>query len=86
MLTVDRDTLDALDFDLDRGVANYQAALAEHAMTEGIPAPAAHPLVEQIVRGHGGAYRAVEHETASATADPDPRVDASQAFGDPFDG
>lgn len=37
-------------------VAAFEQALSEHALTVGVPAPVAHPLVEQIVRGHGGAF------------------------------
>jgi hypothetical protein len=70
MLTIGTDTVAALGFDLAAAIADYGAALARHDASEGTPAPAAHPLVERIVRMHGGAYRVVEPETGLAKADP----------------
>lgn len=44
---------------LDAAIADFTAALAAHSATEGVPAPRADPLVEQIVRS-GGAYEVVD--------------------------
>ena len=44
---------------LDDAIAAFSAALAAHALTEGVPAPTADPLVELIVRS-GGLYEIVE--------------------------
>jgi hypothetical protein len=47
---------------LAEAVAAYQAACDAHAATEGVPAPSALPLVEAIVRDHGGAFAVAEVE------------------------
>lgn len=45
--------------DLDAAIAAYVKAREDHALTVDVPAPTAHPYVEQIVRG-GGTYEIVE--------------------------
>lgn len=59
IIHVDRAVADALGFDLAAAVAEFAAARAAHAETEGEPAPVAHPLVERIVVT-GGAFEIVE--------------------------
>lgn len=45
-------------------VSAYRAALKEHARTEGVAAPVPpSDLVEEIVRGHGGAFELVDDDT-----------------------
>ena len=48
MMQISRETYEALTFDLDVEVAAFNAAKAAHALTVGVPAPVAHPLVEQV--------------------------------------
>ena len=46
---------DALGYDLRKKVAEHRAALEAFARTENVPAPVAHdPIVETILREHGG--------------------------------
>ena len=57
MLTLTKDSLMALGRELaDLAIAEFQQARADHASTVGVPAPTAHPLIERIVREHGGRY------------------------------
>lgn len=67
-LIIPRTVFDALGFDLEQAVANFAAELAQHASTVDQPAPASHPLVEQIVRSHGGNFSisAAEDDPAQA--------------------
>lgn len=53
---ISSDELDALGFDLASAVGAYQTAREAHKLTEGVPAPTAHPVVEDIVRRHGGQF------------------------------
>lgn len=69
MLTMTQTQLDALGYDLAAAVRDYQAALADHALTVDVPAPVAPALVEQIVRHHGGQYR-VEPDPVPASPAP----------------
>jgi hypothetical protein len=48
--------VEALGFDLSTAIADFRAALDRHSRTINEPAPTAHPLVEEIVRGHGGSF------------------------------
>jgi hypothetical protein len=82
MLTIHQDTVAALGFDLGAAIDDYRAALTAHATTEGIPAPTAHPLVERVVKGHGGAYQIVEPETGVKTGDPESLASRVQALAD----
>jgi hypothetical protein len=45
---------------LRAAVIEYQAAREAHASSEGVPAPTAHPLVEEIVVFQGGEFEIVE--------------------------
>ena len=56
---------------LNKGIANYTAALADHAKTEGVPAPIAHPWVEAIVKRGGGVYEIIEPPAPVAAVDDD---------------
>ncbi|SEG59292.1 hypothetical protein [Bosea lathyri] len=58
-IQISKQIADALGFDIEAAVAEFQQALRDHAESEGQPAPAAHPLVEQIVAA-GGAFEIVE--------------------------
>lgn len=58
-LTVPKSVADALGFDLTAAVAAHLSALAKHAKTVNKPAPSAHAIVEEIVRG-GGAFEIVD--------------------------
>jgi hypothetical protein len=42
--------LKSLPFDFDKAVADFVQAKKDHLMTEGMPAPTAHPTVEAAVR------------------------------------
>jgi len=56
-----RSLFDNLDYNLDREIAAFQQAVEDHKTTEGVPAPYARsPLVEAIVRNHGGVYRIID--------------------------
>lgn len=48
MIQISREVYEALTFDLDAEVAAFAAAKVAHAATVGVPAPVAHPLVEQV--------------------------------------
>lgn len=37
-------------------IVAFQQALADHASTVDVPAPTAHPIIEMIVRQHGGTF------------------------------
>jgi hypothetical protein len=54
--------LQKLGFDLQAAVAAHRQAILDHRLTVDIPAPTAHPLVEEIVR----------HHNAQITVMPDP--------------
>lgn len=57
MLYFSQDNFFALGRELvNARIASFTQALADHASTEGVPAPTDHPLIERIVRGHGGQY------------------------------
>jgi hypothetical protein len=58
-----------LDFDLATAIAAFQKARLEHRLTIGIPAPTAHPLVEQIVDQHDGKFEIID-ESELPTSDP----------------
>lgn len=47
----------ALGFDLALTVARFAADLAAHRFTVDFPAPTSHPVVERIVRDHGGRFQ-----------------------------
>jgi hypothetical protein len=56
----------ALGFDLGLAISEYRVALQDHAKTEDVPAPTAHPLVEQIVK-HGEGQVVVVDDTPIPT-------------------
>lgn len=55
---VDKNVLDKLGGAeaLDLAIANFQRALEAHKTTQEVPAPTAHPLVEDIVLRYSGQY------------------------------
>jgi hypothetical protein len=61
-LIVNQATADALGFSLPAAVLAHKAAVEAHRLTVGVPAPTAHPIVEAIVRQHGGLFSVVESE------------------------
>jgi hypothetical protein len=60
---IQKSLADGLDFDLATAVTAYQAACEAHATTIDQPAPSAHPIVEEIVRRHGGAFAIIDDNT-----------------------
>lgn len=64
MRQVKRSEFDGSAKALKGQVSAYRAALKEHARTEGVAAPVPpSDLVEDIVRGHGGAFELVDDDT-----------------------
>lgn len=61
---------------LAAAVADFQQALADHAASVGIPAPVAHPIVEEIVRLHGGEFEVLP---PPVTGEPEPTSLQSRA-------
>lgn len=53
-------------------IAAFSQALVDHAGTVDVPAPTAHPLVEDIVRNHGGQYEIVNVPVPGPDPDPEP--------------
>jgi hypothetical protein len=51
---------DQLGCDLAAEIAKYRAAIEAHATTENVAAPVADPLVEAIVREHGGEFVVID--------------------------
>jgi hypothetical protein len=50
-----------LGYNLDRAIEDYAAAVEAHRTTVDVPAPSPpSPLVEAIVRNHGGVYMIVD--------------------------
>ena len=70
MLAIHSDLADALGFDLQAAVDLFASALAAHADTVNIPAPTAHPLVEQIVRQHAGHFTILPLDQETKAPDP----------------
>lgn len=52
----------------DAALAEFREALESHATTVNVPAPTAHPYVEEIVRNYRGAYEILEAEPATGPA------------------
>jgi hypothetical protein len=59
---------------LTAAVAVYRQARQDHAATEGVPAPTAHPIVEDLVAFWGGEFDVVEPEPEAAPAVPARRM------------
>ena len=77
MLTLTGDQFAALGRELvNARIAAFRAAVAEHALTEGIPAPTDHPLIERIVREHGGEYSVVDPPASVPPRDFGAEIDA----------
>lgn len=53
MLNIDRQTLNHLDFDFEAALEAFAEAQRQHPFTVNIPAPTAHPLVEEAFRAGG---------------------------------
>jgi len=62
-LRIPKSQADALGLDLTAAVRSFGAALAAHARTVNKPAPSAHPIVEEIVRMHAGAFEVFDDRT-----------------------
>jgi hypothetical protein len=62
-LKISQAQADALGFDLPTAVMSFVEARRAHAGTVDQPAPSAHPLVEEIVLRHAGAYHVVDDRT-----------------------
>lgn len=60
----------ALGFDLATTVAAFAAELSEHRFTVHVPAPTAHPVVEHIVREHGGRFQILPEPPAPEIVEP----------------
>lgn len=63
----DRATLDAM-------IMQYKQALAAFALTVDVPAPTAHPFIENVVRFSGGLYNYIQ------IPEPEPWPDAGELF------
>jgi outer membrane murein-binding lipoprotein Lpp len=63
-----RSIFDRLDFDFDAALADFSAAKEAHRFTINVPAPTAHPLVEQAYKA--GGYVIVEDESGMRENDP----------------
>lgn len=48
--------------ELSTAVEEFAAALNNHQFTVNVPAPTASPLIEEIVRRHGGEFEVEESE------------------------
>lgn len=80
MLTLTRDSFAALGRELaDLAIAQFQQALDDHAGTVDVPAPTAHPLIERIVREHGGHYIVRDPTPTLPTRDVGAELDALKA-------
>ena len=77
MLTRTTDQFAALGRELvNAHIAAFGVAVADHALTEGIPAPSDHPLIERIVREHGGQYIVAAPLAAAPPRDFGAEIDA----------
>jgi hypothetical protein len=57
---------------LDSLIADYTQAVADHALTVDVPAPVAHPIVEQIVKNWNGQYSIVDVPEPEPEPEPEP--------------
>ena len=79
-LTISQDDFLALGRQLaDAAIATFTQALADHALTVDVPAPTALPLIETIVRQHGGAYVVADPVTSDQAGAVSDQVAALQA-------
>ena len=79
-LTLTQDDFIALGRQLaDAAIASFQRALLDHAATVDLAAPTAHPLVETIVRQHGGRYTIAPTPLSTAPRDFGAEIDALKA-------
>ena len=77
MLTLTTDQFAALGRELvNAHIAAFGVAVADHALTEGVPAPSDHPLIERIVREHGGQYIVAAPLAAAPPRDFGAEIDA----------
>jgi hypothetical protein len=72
MLQITREAADSLGFDLADAVASFAAEVEAHRDTVDVPAPTAHPVVELIVRQHGGEFTILEPPEPEPEPDPGP--------------
>jgi len=79
-ITLSKDDFLALGRQLiDAAIAEFQQALAAHAATVNVPAPTAHPMIETIVRKHGGQYVVADRPPADPPRDLAAELDALKA-------
>jgi hypothetical protein len=79
-ITLTKDDFLALGRQLiDAAIAAFQQALAAHASTVNVPAPTAHPMIETIVRQHGGQYVVADPPPADPPRDLAAELDALKA-------
>ena len=77
MLTLTRDQFAALGRELvNAHIAAFGEAVADHSLTEGVPAPTDHPLIERIVKEHGGQYAVADPPPAASPRDFGAEIDA----------
>lgn len=69
----------------DDAIAVFDKALKDHSKTEGVPAPTTHPIIERLVRHHGGAYEIVEPPEPELAPEVDMYPDISVKPVDPED-
>ena len=72
MREVRKSYADMLGGDLAAAVKEFAAAVEAHRFTVGVPAPTAHPLVEEIVRQHGGSFTIVDDTPPEKPKEPEP--------------
>lgn len=76
-ITLSKDDFLALGRQLiDAAIGEFQRAIAAHASTVDVPAPTAHPMIETIVRQHGGQYVIADPASTEAPRDLAAELDA----------
>jgi len=80
-ISLHRASLDQIggEAELDKAIADFQKRLADHAKTVDVPAPTAHPWVEQIVRQSAGKYDVIEPEPEIKEPEPVKSLDELKA-------
>jgi hypothetical protein len=76
---IERELLNAFgtEQELAEAVASFSAAIADHALTVGVPAPTAPWLVMEIVRKYGSDYSVAPEPEPEPEPEPIPNIPAS---------
>jgi hypothetical protein len=72
-LIIPRNIAEALNFDIAAAVEEHKGATERHSRTVNVAAPVAHPLVDMIVKQHGGEFT-VDHSHAEPPRMPEATV------------